>query len=96
MWRWRKLRRISLTYRRKKEGSAAIGSVNLRFLPKFGCVAKNEERRKKSELRSDLWGNPEEIRHELDLHLNLTSAYSRNLPLPNYVYRFVSPDCSPR
>ena len=45
---------------------------------------------------SDLCGNPEEIRHELDLHLNITSAYSRNLPLPNYVYRFVSPDCSPR
>jgi hypothetical protein len=33
----------------------------------------------------NLCGNPEEIRHELDLHLNLTSAYSRNLTLPNHV-----------
>jgi hypothetical protein len=28
--------------------------------------------------------------------LNITPAYSRNLPLPNQVHRFVSPDCSPR
>jgi hypothetical protein len=28
--------------------------------------------------------------------LNITSAYSSNLPFPNYVYRFVSPDCSTR
>jgi hypothetical protein len=43
------------------------------------------ERRKKSELHSNLCGNPEEIRHELDLHLNLTSAYSRNLPFSDDV-----------
>src|SRR5215470_5710970 len=47
-------------------------------------------------MRSNLCGNPEEVRHELDLHLYLTSAYSRNLPLTNYVHRLVSPDCSPR
>jgi hypothetical protein len=47
-------------------------------------------------MRFDLCGDPEEIRYEPDLHLNGASAYSRNLPLPNYVYRFVSPDCSPR
>jgi hypothetical protein len=41
-----------------------------------GRVAKNEQRRKKSELHSDLCGNPEEIRHELDLPLNITSAFA--------------------
>ena len=59
-------------------------------------LQKNEYRRRKSDLRSNLCGNLEEARHELHLHLNLTSAYSRNLTLPNYVYDFVSPDCSPR
>ena len=47
-------------------------------------------------MHSNLCGNPKEVRHELDLPLNLTSAYSRNLPLPNHVHRCVSPDCSPR
>jgi hypothetical protein len=32
----------------------------------------------------------------LDLHLNFTSAYSRNLPFPNHVQRFVSPEYLPR
>jgi len=40
---------------------------------------------KSRELRSDLCGNPEEVRHGLDLPLNGASAYSRNLPLPNHV-----------
>jgi len=33
-------------------------------------------------LHSNLCDNPKEVRHELDLPFNLTSAYSRYLPVP--------------
>ena len=66
----------------------------LLFIIDEGCVAKIGLGHKRSSPDSNLCSNHEEIRYESDLPLNVTFAYSFNLPFPHHTHCLITPDCS--
>ena len=59
----------------------------------MGSVAKNGGTKKPGPDFS-LGGNLEEALHKSHLPLNVTFAYSFNLPFSHQMYRFITLDCS--
>jgi hypothetical protein len=77
-----------------QNGFAERSPLTRRRMRLAGSVAKSGWGRKKPGLDFSLGGNPDEALHKSHLSLNVTFAYSFNLPFSHHMHRLITLDGS--